>query len=122
MNINLSALLLLSMLAFIQNMTFTWASRSRNSGSPKHHRYAAWGSNGVWLLTNLTALSMILDPLKAGDFLQALPYMIVYTISTTEGSVFMMKILLGTVNVPVLSRLLVEKDNRKVGADGKAGR
>lgn len=113
---NYPALILLAVFGFIQNMAFTWTSRSRNSGDPTYHRYAAWCSNGIWLVTNLTALSMLLDPIKNGEWLVALPYGIVYVLSTTEGSVFMMRILLGMTHVPILSKWLTEKGNRKVGA------
>ena len=109
-------LVILGIFGFVQNCAFTWTSRSRNSGDPSYHRYAAWCSNGIWLITNLTALSMLLDPIKNGDYMTALPYGIVYVLSTTEGSVFMMRILLGHVNVPFLSKWLTETNKRKVGA------
>jgi hypothetical protein len=34
-------LLLLAVVSFVQTMAFTWVSRSRNSGDPSYHRYAA---------------------------------------------------------------------------------
>jgi len=108
-------LVLLAVFGFIQNMAFTWTSRSRNSGDPSYHRYAAWCSNGIWLITNLTALTVLLDPVKNGDWLTALPAGLVYIIFTTEGSVFMMRILLGKIHVPMLSKWLTEKGERKVG-------
>jgi len=109
-------LLLLAVFGFLQNMAFTWTSRSRNSGDPSYHRYAAWCSNGIWLVTNLTALNMLLDPIKNGDYLTALPAGIVYVLATTEGSVYMMRLLLGHSHLPFLSKYLVEKGDRKVGA------
>lgn len=37
-------------LVVVQNASFTWVSRARNSGSLKHHAIAAVFSNGIWLL------------------------------------------------------------------------
>lgn len=37
-------------LVLLQNASFTWVSRARNSGSLKHHAVAAIFSNGIWLL------------------------------------------------------------------------
>jgi len=104
------------MVAFLQNMSFTWTSRSRNSGDPNYHRYAAWCSNGVWYLCQLFVVTLIWKPLLAGQFLQVAIGGIVYVLATTEGSVLMMKILLGHINIPYLSKFFVEKDKRKVGA------
>ena len=89
--------------AFIQNMAFTWSSRSRNSGDPGYHRYASLCSNGVYWLCNLPMTLFIIQwqhnlPLLAMSG-------IVYTISTAEGSVLMMRILLRK-----------EKGKRMVGA------
>lgn len=109
-------LLLLACVSFVQNMAFTWTSRSRNSGDPSYHRYAAWSSNGIWFVTQMALLSMIWEPITNGDFYTLAIAGAVYVACTTEGSVFMMRILLGHVRVPLLSRWLVEKDRRRVGA------
>jgi len=37
-------------LVVLQNASFTWVSRARNTGSIKHHAIAAMFSNGIWLL------------------------------------------------------------------------
>ena len=42
--------------------------------------------------------------------------LLVYALSTTEGSVFMMKVLLGKINSKYIPNFLVEKKNRQVGA------
>lgn len=88
---------------FLQNMAFTWTSRSRNSGDPNYHRYAAYCSNFVYWLCNLPMTIFIIQwqhkPLLLGVSC------LVYTISTAEGSVLMMRILLKK-----------EKGKRVVGA------
>ncbi len=109
-------LVLLAVVNFIQNMAFTFSSRSRNSGDPSYHRYAALNSNGIWFITQMALLSMIWEPITNGDFGTLAIAGVVYVLCTTEGSVFMMRILLGHVYVPVLSKFLVEKDKRSVGA------
>lgn len=88
---------------FIQNMAFTWSSRSRNSGDPNYHRFAALSSNGVYWLCNLPMTLFILE-WKNNYALLALSGLI-YTLATAEGSVLMMKILLKR-----------ESGKRKVGA------
>jgi len=37
-------------LVVLQNASFTWVSRARNTGSIKHHAIASVFSNGIWLL------------------------------------------------------------------------
>lgn len=87
-------LVILAVVAFIQNMAFTWVSRSRNSGDPSYHRYAAICSNGVWFITQLFILSLLLPALVKGDWWRVLAAAITYIAATTEGSVYMMKVLL----------------------------
>jgi len=119
-----STLLALVPIPFIQNMAFTWVSRSRQGGDPDYHRYAGWSSNGVWLIAQgfiaanvYTPISRMLD--SGFDINQiskiALTFLI-YAICTTEGSVFMMKINLGKITkLPKFLHFLVEKGNRQVG-------
>lgn len=99
-------LAILGALAFVQNMAFTWVSRSRNSGDPNYHRRAAWCSNTVWFLTNSLMFS-IMTPIINGErgWGWLIPTFFVYGLATAEGSVFMMKRLLKT-----------ETGKRKVGA------
>ena len=98
-------LALLALVAFVQNMAFTWVSRSRNSGDPNYHRLAAICSNGVWFLTQLLMLNTLLPAFTQGDWPTILLTGVVYVIATSEGSVLMMRILLKT-----------ESGKRKVGA------
>lgn len=98
-------LLLLAVVAFVQNMAFTWVSRSRNSGDPGYHRWAAICSNGIWFGTISLLTPRIMTAFETGDWLSIAVVGLVYTVATTEGSVLMMRILLKT-----------EKGKRKVGA------
>ena len=100
-------LIILAALAFIQNMAFTLVSRSRNSADPGYHRFCAWGSNGIWFLCQVCIVKSIWTAIDAGNFGFVLLAGIIYTLSTTEGSVFMMKRLIRT-----------EKGKRRVGARG----
>lgn len=110
-------LILLTITAFIQNMVFTWSSRSRNSGDPNYHRIAAWLSNGVYFIAQMFIVKIMWKPFMEGEILIVLIGGLLYIGATTEGSVFMMRILLGKVPwLPKwLSRLLVEQGKRKVG-------
>lgn len=88
---NYLLLLPLAALAFLQNMAFTWSSRSRNSGDPDYHRKAAWASNGVWFVTTILVWSQIWATLTTGEWPLIVATGVVYVVSTTEGSVFQMR-------------------------------
>lgn len=105
MQIDWWGLLILAGIAFVQNACFTLTSRSRNSGDPNYHRFAAWGSNGIWFICNVAIIRQIWEPIMRGDWLYIAIAGAVYVIATAEGSVIMMKYLLKT-----------EKGKRKVGA------
>jgi len=104
-------LTLLGIVAFIQNMFFTLVSRSRNSADPGYHRKCAWGSNGVWFICQVLIVKNIWTAIHAGQWWYAIAAGVIYSIFTTEGSVFMMKRLLKT-----------EKGARRVGAQIEKGR
>jgi len=108
---------LLVVVSFVQNMAFTWTSRSRNSGDPSYHRFAAWSSNGVWFIAQMFVVKIMWEPLMAGEVWKVLIGGIFYVLSTTEGSVFMMKLLLGHMKEsrPKLSKFFMEKGKREVG-------
>ena len=117
-------LLLLIPIPFLQNMAFTWVSRSRQSGDPDHHRKAAWASNGIWIITQTfiaanvyTPITMMVNEgLDGGQVLRIFLTFIIYAICTAEGSVFMMKINLGRITkLPKAFSFLVEKGKREVG-------
>lgn len=102
-------LVVLAVASFLQNMAFTWTSRSRNSGDPNYHRYAAWCSNGVWFVCHILVWKNVWEAFQTSDepwwWAKLIPVAVVYIIATTEGSVLMMRILLKK-----------EKGKQKVGA------
>lgn len=106
---------LLFVVSFIQNMTFTWTSRSRNSGSPSYHRYAAYASNGVWFICQISVVKLMWQPLMEQNFVQVAIGGIIYCVATAEGSVLMMKVLLGTSKFKFLNKIFIEKGKSKVG-------
>jgi hypothetical protein len=81
-------------LAYVQNMAFTWSSRTRNQNDPKLHRYAAWCSNSIWFIMQVTIGSSVFNALTTGNPWLLIASFFVYTIATTEGSVKMMEILI----------------------------
>jgi len=85
---------LIAVVAFVQNMAFTWSSRSRASGDPNYHRYAAVLSNGIWFVCQVLIMKQIWTSIQGGDWLTVLIAGVVYTIATTEGSVLMMRVLI----------------------------
>ena len=87
-------LVLLALLCFVQNAAFTWSSRSRNSGSPGYHRYAAWCSNGLYFATSAALFGLIAEALRTGDWVMIAAAGAAYTLATTEGSVLAMRVLL----------------------------
>lgn len=98
-------LLLLAVVAFVQTMAFTWVSRSRNSGDPAYHRYAAVCSNAIWFVTNILITMKVWEALKTGSWWFVAATGLVYVVATTEGSVLAMTMLLKR-----------ETGKRKVGA------
>jgi putative flippase GtrA len=108
----------LALVSFIQNMAFTFTSRSRNSGDPSYHRKAAWGSNGIWLVNQIFLVKIIWEPVMSGDWISVAIAGIIYIIFTTEGSVYMMKLMLGH-HDSWLGRLFKEEGSRKVGSNKK---
>lgn len=80
---------------------FTWSSRSRNSGDPSYHRFAAWASNGIYFVTNALVTLYII---KYSGVLALLVQGVLYTVAASEGSVYMMKKLIAN-----------EKGKRAVG-------
>lgn len=69
-------------LAFIQNVSFSMVSRSRNRDNLTYHIFAASGSNVIWFLTFRQLIKHDMDWVL----------LIPYTIGTVAGSVFGVKI------------------------------
>ena len=116
-------LVALTGVSFIQNLFFTWVSRSRQGGDAEYHRYAAWGSNGVWLLTQgfiaanvyTPITTMVKEGVDQDSIFKILLTFIIYALSTTEGSVTMMKMNLGKYKLPRFLKFLEETGKRQVG-------
>lgn len=103
----------LFVVAFVQNMAFTWVSRSRQSGNPGKHAVAAVFSNSIWFVCNFYLLfPEILRSINEGGFWERFVLMIIYVAATVLGSVVMMKINLGHWYVPFLTE---KKDRDRVG-------
>lgn len=92
-------------LLVLQNASFTWVSRARNSGSDLYHGIAAVFSNGVWFLVNMTMIGMVWEPIISGDWSAVVPIGVTYVVATVVGSVAMGRFL----------RRFVEKGKRQVG-------
>lgn len=95
-------LLFFGAVSFIQNMAFTASSRSRNSGDPTYHRWCSYASNGVYYITNALLTLYIV---RYQQWWMLALQGVVYTLSTAEGSVLMMR-----------KMLAKEKGKRAVGA------
>jgi hypothetical protein len=89
-----AALGLLGAVAFVQNMAFTWVSRSRNGGDVAYHRRAAWASNGVWFVTQMLLYGALWSQLTTGPLWKIAAVGVVYIAATSEGSCVMMQRLL----------------------------
>ena len=112
-------LVALAIISFVQNMAFTFTSRSRNSGDPSYHRHAALGSNGIWMINQLFLVKLIYEPVMKGDWYYVAIAALVYILATTEGSVLMMKLMLGHLPQNRFTKLFTEKGSRKVGGNKK---
>jgi hypothetical protein len=80
---------------FIQNMAFTWTSRSRNSADIWHHAKAAVGSNGVWLICNGLVMRGWWDAFQNANWWGMGLMAVFYTVATVAGSCTMMAANLG---------------------------
>lgn len=96
---------LLFVVAFVQNMTFTAVSRSRNGGDVNHHRRIAYLSNGIWYVTQVLIFGTLWSSLTSGSYWKLALVGTVYIFATAEGSAYMMKKLLKS-----------ESGKRRVGA------
>jgi hypothetical protein len=90
----------------VQNASFTFVSRARNSGSYALHAIAAVLSNGVWIASQFVSLSILLDVIHNGSWGQALFVGAFYTTFTVLGSIGMHWVGIN----------YIEKGKRRVGA------
>lgn len=82
-------LLVWSLILFFQNISFTYVSRARTSGSILRHLKASIFSNGIWIFSNMLMLGPMFDYLtgKHGVVAQVIVGL-VYTVATVSGSLF----------------------------------
>jgi hypothetical protein len=104
--ISLSTWALWAVFLLLQNASFTFVSRARNSGSYALHATAAVCSNGVWMVSQFVSLGIIIEVIKNGRLDQKAVVVAFYTLFTVTGSVVMHWV---GVN-------FIEKGKRKVGA------
>ena len=105
--------LFLFVVSFVQNMAFTWVSRSRNLADVWKHSIASIFSNGIWFVCNYFILfPEVMKTVIEGSLWERIIIGLIYISSTTLGSVVMMKINLGHWNV----LFLTEKGKSKVGS------
>jgi hypothetical protein len=90
----------------IQNASFTWVSRARNSGNIKYHAIAATGSNGVWFLSQIVVIGKVTEAIKGHDISLLVFTAAFYTVFTVIGSIGAHYVLMNH----------VEKGSRRVGA------
>ena len=91
-------------LLVVQNASFTWVSRARNSGSIGYHGVASVFSNGIWFVSQLFLIGMVVKPEMAWQDLTVLG--LVYIAGTTTGAILM----------HWASMTYLEKGKRGVGA------
>lgn len=103
---SVTTLLAWALFLLLQNASFTFVSRARNSGSYALHAIAAVCSNGIWMAAQFVSLGLIIDVIKTGVWRDKLFVGAFYTTFTVAGSVFMHWF---GVN-------FIEKGKRKVGA------
>jgi hypothetical protein len=93
----------------LQNFSFTFVSRARNSGSIKRHIIASVLSNGVWFASQVIMFSTLLEMLTGKHGFMAAVYTgIFYTFFTIVGAV-----------VGHYISLKTEKGKSAVGANSK---
>lgn len=97
--------ILWAILLVLQNASFTWVSRARNSGSDLYHGCAAVFSNGIWFAATFITFERIWTVLKTADVQLGIVIGVVYIIATVFGSV----------TSGMFLRRFVEKGKRKVG-------
>ena len=88
----------------LQNASFTWTSRARNSGSLAYNAAASIFSNGIWFIGQLVVISNVLQ--YRDDHFMLGVCMLFYTVFCVIGSVAAQYILMK----------YVESGKRKVGA------
>ena len=81
--------LIWAVILFFQNISFTYVSRARSSGSLLRHFKASIFSNGIWIFSQIIMLGAMFDNLtgKHGHAIQ-IASAAVYTVACVSGSIF----------------------------------
>lgn len=81
--------LLWATVLFFQNISFTYVSRARASGSLLRHLKASIFSNGIWIFSNMLMLGPLFDYLTGKHGLPAQVVTgLLYTTAAVSGSIF----------------------------------
>ena len=78
-----------ALLLVLQNASFTWVSRARNSGSLWYHGIAAVASNGVWIVSQFILIDALVRTLREGTWGDRAVIVTFYTTFTVLGAVGM---------------------------------
>lgn len=97
---------LYAFMLLLQNASFTWVSRARNSKSIGYHAIAAVGSNLTYFLNLIIGINLINAALASGSYLRIGATAGFYTVFTVIGSIAMHHLLMK----------YIEKGKRKVGS------
>lgn len=84
-----SEMVLWFLLLIVQNASFTWVSRARNSSSLGYHAIAAVGSNGIFIVNQLLLISNVMVSLRTMRWPQLTGICLLYISGTVVGSVLM---------------------------------
>ena len=76
-----------AMLLILQNASFTWVSRARNSSNYLYHAIAAIFSNGIWFASQIFIIDIAVKNISNPKELALIG--VLYIVSTVSGSVFM---------------------------------
>jgi hypothetical protein len=74
-------------LLLVQNASFTWVSRARNSRSLAYHAIASIASNGIWFLSLGIAVNKVAEAQASGSWGLFAGTALFYTAFTVAGSV-----------------------------------
>lgn len=78
-------LVLLAIASFISQFVFTWASRSRMSGSPMYHFRASLVSNVLFVLVQVLVIKSVLSTSTLGN---DIPYLLLVSVIYGVSSAF----------------------------------
>lgn len=97
--------ILWALLLVLQNASFTWVSRARNSGSDWYHAVASVFSNGIWFFAFVITFDLLTRARDSGSTLMLL----------SVGAIYIGATVVGSVTAGWFLRTFVEKGARRVG-------